>query len=68
MNMSLFASINWAVIAPLVVIQFILMGVALIDLLRNEQPNGPKWMWMLIVIFGQILGPVAYFIFGKGDE
>ncbi len=66
--MSLFASINWAVIAPLVVIQFILMAVALIDLLRNEQPNGPKWMWIPIVIFGQILGPVAYFIFGKGDE
>lgn len=66
--MSLFDSINWAVIAPLLVIQFILMIIALIDLIKNPQPNGPKWMWILIIICGTIPGPVAYFIFGRGDE
>jgi len=64
----MFISINWAAIAPLIGIQLILMLIALIDLLRNNQPRGPKWMWMLIIILGTIPGPVIYFIFGRGDE
>ncbi len=63
----LLVSINWAAIAPLIGIQLILMIIALIDVVKNEQTKGPKWMWVLIIIFGQIIGPVAYFIFGRGE-
>jgi Phospholipase_D-nuclease N-terminal len=60
-----FSNINWALIAPLIAIEFILIIVALIDLSKAEKTNGPKWMWVLIIVFMNIFGPILYFIFGK---
>ncbi|MGP4060850.1 PLD nuclease N-terminal domain-containing protein [Halobacillus sp. H74] len=56
---------NLAIIAPLLIIQLILMITALISLLRTDATNGPKWMWVLIILFVNTLGPIAYFIFGR---
>lgn len=64
----LFNDVNWAVIAPIIIIQFILLVVALIDWVKTDQTNGPKWMWLLIIVFGNILGPVLYFIFGRSQR
>ncbi|CAN7361224.1 PLD nuclease N-terminal domain-containing protein [Rossellomorea sp. LjRoot5] len=58
-------AINWGLIAPVIVIQLILMIVALIDVFRIKSTNGPKWLWVLIIIFINIVGPVIYFIFGR---
>ncbi|QOY38176.1 PLD nuclease N-terminal domain-containing protein [Anaerobacillus isosaccharinicus] len=58
-------SINWALIAPIIVVQLILMTIALIDCVRIERTNGPKVMWVLIIIFVNIFGPIAYFLFGR---
>lgn len=55
----------WGIIAPLFIIQFILLIVALIDLTKIHQTNGPKWVWALVIIFVNILGPIVYFIFGR---
>lgn len=60
-----FQSINWGLIAPVILIQFILMVVAVIDLIRIKSTNGPKWLWVLIILFINIIGPVVYFIFGR---
>ncbi|UJL47309.1 PLDc_N domain-containing protein [Virgibacillus sp. NKC19-16] len=60
--------INWAVIAPLLVIQGILLIVALIDWARADNTNGPKWMWFIIIVFLNIIGPVLYFIFGRSKD
>ncbi|OZU87753.1 transcriptional regulator [Virgibacillus indicus] len=60
--------INWAIIAPLLIIQFILVVVALIDWLKTEDTNGPKWMWFFIIVFINIIGPVLYFIFGRSQR
>jgi hypothetical protein len=57
--------INWALIAPIIVIQLILMVIALIDCVKMEKINGPKIMWIFIIILVNILGPIAYFIFGR---
>ena len=57
--------INWAVIAPLLVIQGVLMIIALVDWIRTDQTNGPKWMWLLIILFVTMLGPVLYFVIGR---
>lgn len=59
------ANIPWALIAPLLIIQGILMLVALLDLRKVYATNGPKWMWVLIIIFISTLGPIAYFIAGR---
>ncbi|KPL57926.1 PLD nuclease N-terminal domain-containing protein [Rossellomorea vietnamensis] len=58
-------AINWGLIAPVIVIQLILIVVAMIDLIRIKSTNGPKWLWVIIIIFINIIGPVIYFIFGR---
>lgn len=58
-------TIPWALVAPLFVVQVILMIVALLDLRKAYATNGPKWMWVLIIVFVNMLGPIAYFIVGK---
>jgi hypothetical protein len=57
--------INWLLVAPLVVIQLVLLVAALIDLIRIRSTNGPKWVWALVIIFINIIGPILYFIFGR---
>jgi len=54
-----------ALLAPLIIIQFILVIVALIDLIRVQQTLGPKWMWVLIILFVTTIGPIVYFIVGR---
>lgn len=58
-------SIPWKLILPLIVIQLLLMGIALIDIKRSHEVNGPKLVWVLIVLFISMLGPVLYFILGR---
>lgn len=54
---------------PYVAIEFALMIVALAHVFRHNQYRvGNRVLWVLLVVFVQILGPIAYFAFGKGDE
>ncbi|MCZ8537552.1 PLD nuclease N-terminal domain-containing protein [Paenisporosarcina quisquiliarum] len=57
--------LSWGIIAPIFIIQLILVIVALIDLTKIHQTNGPKWVWALVIIFINIVGPIAYFIAGR---
>lgn len=66
--MEFLTEINWAIFAPILIIQLILLVVALIDLLRIEKTNGPKWLWTLIILFVNIIGPVLYFVIGRRSE
>ncbi|WP_026908248.1 PLD nuclease N-terminal domain-containing protein [Paucisalibacillus globulus] len=58
-------NINWALIAPILIIQVILLLVAIVDLVKVKETNGPKWLWALIIVLISIIGPVLYFIFGR---
>lgn len=53
---------------PLFVIQLILMITALIDLIKRQKTKGPKWMWILIVVFVNTIGPIIYFVVGREEE
>jgi len=53
---------------PVLILEIILLVVALIDLVKREHTNGPKWLWALIVIFVNIIGPILYLIIGRKDE
>lgn len=57
--------IPWELIAPLIILQLVLMVFALVNCLREEETNGPKWMWILIIIAGNTIGPILYFIIGR---
>jgi hypothetical protein len=53
------------IIAPIIVIQLILVVIALVLCAKAERTNGPKWMWVLIILFVNIVGPIAFFIAGR---
>ena len=54
---------------PLVLIQLILMIVCLVDLARREKVKGlPKWAWAIIIVLGELVGPVVYLIVGRVEE
>ena len=53
---------------PLILIQLGLVVFALIDLIRREKIRGPKWVWVLIILFLNFLGPIVYFVIGREDE
>ena len=53
---------------PVLLIQLGLMIAALVDLLRREQTRGPKWAWILVILFVNMIGPIIYFIAGRKDE
>lgn len=55
-------------IIPIVLLQLTLMIVALLDLSRRVKTRGlPKWAWALVIVFGELVGPIVYFIFGRED-
>ncbi len=55
-------------LVPLVVIQLVLLVVALLDLRKQHRTRGPKWLWVLIIVFGEMIGPILYFVIGREEE
>lgn len=66
--MEFLESVNWALLAPVLVIQVILFIIALVDLIRIEKTNGPKWIWVLVIVFVNIIGPILYFVLGRRNN
>ncbi|WML60098.1 PLD nuclease N-terminal domain-containing protein [Neobacillus sp. PS2-9] len=59
---------NLPIIAPIFIIQLILIVVAIIDLVRIDQTKGPKWIWVIIILFVNIIGPILYFVIGRRNN
>jgi hypothetical protein len=53
---------------PIILIQVTLMVVALVDVLKKRNARGNYWVWVFVIIFVNIFGPIAYFAFGRVDE
>ncbi len=60
--------IPWAAIAPILILQLILMITALVSCIKEETTNGPKWLWILVILFIQLIGPVLYFVIGRRNN
>ncbi|TCI68171.1 PLDc_N domain-containing protein [Exiguobacterium sp. SH0S7] len=56
------------ILLPLLLLQLILLVVAMIDLLKRQETNGPKWVWLLVIVFINILGPIVYFLWGRTKQ
>ena len=54
---------------PLLVLQLTLMAVGLYDLTRPERRvrGGNKLIWGLVIVLGELIGPLVYFFFGRED-
>lgn len=63
--MDLLQGISWGIIAPILFIQLILVVIALIDLSKVSETNGPKWVWAIVIIIFNIVGPILYFVVGR---
>lgn len=66
--MDFLETVNWALVAPIIVIQAILMVVALVDLIRIEKTTGPKWIWAILIVFLNTIGPILYFVIGRRNH
>jgi hypothetical protein len=53
---------------PIVLIELGLMIFALTDLIRRERTKGPKWMWAILIVVVQIIGPVVYLVAGREES
>ena len=58
-----------ALLLPLVVIQLGLIIAALYDLEKEERRvrGGSKLLWVLIIVFINVIGPIVYFTAGRQD-
>jgi hypothetical protein len=55
-------------IIPIVLLQLTLMIIALVDLIRREKTRLlPKWAWAIVIILGELIGPIVYLIFGREE-
>jgi len=52
---------------PIVLLQLGLMLFALVDLSRRQRTKGPKWVWVLVIIFVNLIGPIVYFVVGREE-
>ena len=53
---------------PVVLIELGLMITALVDLVRRSQTRGPKWVWALVIVLINFIGPIIYFVAGRKEE
>lgn len=59
----------WPFLVPLIIIQFALMIMALAHVLRHKHYRvGSRALWIVVVVLINIIGPIAYFAFGRSDE
>ncbi len=62
---------NIGLIAPLLALQLILLILGLRDLIPrkpDEVTGGSKWLWGIVIVLLNTLGPLAYFAFGRKRE
>jgi hypothetical protein len=55
-------------LAPLLAIQLVLVVVALLDLRKQPRTRGPRWLWVLVILFVNTIGPILYFVIGREEE
>ncbi len=53
---------------PLIVMELSLKALALVDLAKrpdHQVVGRTKWVWVLVIVFIGLLGPVAYLVVGR---
>jgi hypothetical protein len=55
---------------PLVLIQVVLIVIALRDLVRPERKvrGGDKRIWAVVIVLGELIGPLVYLTLGRAEE
>lgn len=54
---------------PVALIELALMVTTLVHILKHPNyKTGSRPLWIIVVLLFQIIGPIVYFVFGKGEE
>jgi len=60
---------KWLLFLPLAIVQVGLMVFALVDWARRSHTRYlNRWVWLVIIVILNTLGPVAYFLLGREEE
>jgi hypothetical protein len=58
-----------ALLIPLILIELGLLGFALYDLIKRKRvKGGNKWVWVIIIVLVNFIGPILYFVLGREEE
>jgi hypothetical protein len=55
------------ILIPIALLELALMVIALVDVLRRKRTKGPKWAWILVIVFIEIIGPIVYLLVGREE-
>lgn len=54
---------------PYIILEMLLAIIALIHIFTHRDYRfGNRWLWVVLVLCFQIIGPVAYLTIGRSDE
>ncbi|KOO49089.1 PLD nuclease N-terminal domain-containing protein [Viridibacillus sp. FSL E2-0187] len=56
------------IILPFMAVGFILILIALLDLYRNRKTRENVFIWTLVILFCNTIGPILYFVIGRKDS
>ena len=56
-------------IIPLAIVEITLMIVAVVHILKHPHyRTGSRMIWLLIAVLFGFIGPILYFVFGRGED
>ena len=57
-------------LVPLIILQLLLIAFALYDLTRPERRvrGMSKAIWGIVIVLGELLGPLVYFLVGRDES
>jgi len=61
----LLTAVPWAALAPVIVAAVGFIAYCLVDLSRSEVQTLPRWGWVLVILFVNPLGGIAYLLVGR---
>jgi hypothetical protein len=53
---------------PILLIELGLMIAALVDLIKRPETRGPKWLWIVVIVFVNLIGPIIYFLVAREES
>ena len=57
----------WPLLLPIILLELSLKGIALLDLRRRTHTNGPRYAWVLAILFVNFLGSILYLVWGRQE-
>lgn len=53
---------------PVILLELALMVIALVDVVRRERVRGGnKVVWIIVIVVINLIGPIAYLLFGREE-